>query len=592
MAARASVGIFLMLVLALNGCAAKIKDEIRLVSEDVFAKLYILTKNQALDVRASDGNPILGKPGRTGTGIAWTKDGFILTNAHVVQGMKNLRICFEESDCVEASLVGMDTEMDVALLKLNSDRALVPAVIGDSSKVRVGDDAYAIGNPLGFKRSLTRGVISGIERTLDKGIQIMFQTDAALNQGNSGGPLFNIRGEVIGMNVRMLNPSLSNSVGFSIPINDVIFVADMLKSEGKARYGSLGVGIISMERVKTEALAGQLGLAWPLPVSSGLYVQKVLDGTAAAKAGVRAGDIITHLNGTPMPDGSVFRRNISKTAPGTEIRLVILRNGKEIKLRAILGERAPMSVAELSEEDDDDAPLEKRKMPKLPEGLGHLNFGQAPLLLPSVVREEVLRRQGLVTFTLIGDDGQPTIVLKVGGVLIDKERVVSVAPFNFFEEIVKTSSELKISFNGIAMNSERGMLLNRVGQAGVFSFVLEKPYPGDISAFSLVSKPEFGEKYWTLIINDLTVGDSLAMYVPVVNVLDIPAVNEANKHIYVFGPILAQLSGLGAPIWNQNGAFVGVWLGGKNASMPISYALSAQDIAEVIKAAEGKENKQ
>ena len=268
-----------------------------------------------------------------GSGVIVSAEGYVLTNHHVVDGAEEIRVELTDRRTFNAKLVGSDPPSDLAVLKVDT-RGLPVLPLGDSDRVRVGDVALAIGNPLGIGQTVTSGIISAKERATglsDGSFEDFIQTDAAINRGNSGGALVNTNGELIGINSQILSPSGGNiGIGFAIPANMAKSVMDQLVKTGKVRRGYLGVGPQDV----TADIAASLGLR----DVRGVIVRTVQPGAAAERAGLRRGDIIVALNGQPVVDSNSFRNRIAATQPGTEVTLTVSRDGREQQLRATLGE--------------------------------------------------------------------------------------------------------------------------------------------------------------------------------------------------------------------------------------------------------------
>jgi S1-C subfamily serine protease len=234
--------------------------------------------------------------------------------------------------------VGSDALSDLAVLKVDAS-SLPVLTLGDSDRTRVGDVVLALGNPLGIGQTVTMGIISakGRQTGLSNGsFEDFLQTDAAINQGNSGGALVSTASELIGINSQILSPSGGSiGIGFAVPSNMARTVMDQLIRNGKVRRGQLGVTVLKIPSDE----ASKLGI----DVGPGVAVFQVQAGSAAERAGLRKGDVITALNGTPVNDPNTFRNLVAGTAPGTEVTLTIKRDGKEQQVRATLGELVPQA---------------------------------------------------------------------------------------------------------------------------------------------------------------------------------------------------------------------------------------------------------
>ena len=268
-----------------------------------------------------------------GSGVIINGDGHILTNHHVIDGADQISVELTDRRSFEAKVVGSDAASDLALLKIQAT-GLPVLPLGDSDKVRVGDVCLAVGNPLGIGETVTAGIISAKGRATglsDGSFEDFLQTDAAINQGNSGGALVNSHGELIGINSQILSPSRGNiGIGFAIPSNMARNVMDQLQRVGKVRRGKLGVGIQEI----TSELAKSLGLR----DVRGVLVNSVDPDGPAEQAGIRTGDIIMAVDGIRVDDANTLRNHIAGTAPGTEITVQILRDGREQEVHARLSE--------------------------------------------------------------------------------------------------------------------------------------------------------------------------------------------------------------------------------------------------------------
>ena len=310
----------------------------------------------------------------TGSGFVLDKEGYILTNAHVVEGAEEAGVRFtEESPLVEAKVVGSDLSTDLAVLKIDPEEApkLRPLALGDSSELRVGDPVIAIGNPFGYSRTVTTGIVSALQRQISapNNFQIddVIQTDASINPGNSGGPLIGAQGEVIGINSQIATGGANGSVGigFAVPVNTAKKIVPQLKEDGKVERAYLGVTTTTV----TEQLAEDLNL----PVEEGALVQDVVEGGPADDAGLRAGrtevgqglrvggDIIVEVDGQPVARNSDVADAILDNKPGDEIALEYFRGDDRKSARVKLGSR-PQSLEfgaapEGGDEPDDSLPF-------------------------------------------------------------------------------------------------------------------------------------------------------------------------------------------------------------------------------------------
>ena len=275
-----------------------------------------------------------------GSGVIVHADGTILTNHHVVDGAEQIRVELPNHRIFDAKVVGSDPPSDLAVLKIDA-KDLPVLALGDSDKVRVGDIALAIGNPLGIGQTVTAGIISAKSRYTglsDGSFEDFLQTDAPINQGNSGGALIDSTGELIGINSQILSTSGGNiGIGFAIPSNMARNVMDQLLKTGKVHRGQLGVGIQPM----TPELAQQFGLN----ETRGVLVNTVAESGPAAKAGIRRGDVIVAFDGKPVTDGNTLRNQIAGTAPGTQVKLKIVREKREQEIPVTLGEYQPQTEA-------------------------------------------------------------------------------------------------------------------------------------------------------------------------------------------------------------------------------------------------------
>ena len=264
----------------------------------------------------------------SGSGFIVDKKGYIVTNAHVVANRtKNtVTTLFNDGSQEEAQVLWEDPSLDLAILKVNAKKDLSPVDLGDSDKIAIGEPAIAIGNPLGLdlQRSVTKGIISGLNRSVGSGqgnyIDGLIQTDASINEGNSGGPLFNSQGQVIGINTAKI--SSAEGLGFSIPINTLKPILDQVIQTGSFKSVSLGVVVANPETVEDHYRV-------KLGVKEGAFVMDVYPGGAAAEAGLRQGDIITQLGDQAIKDTNSLKKLMYSYKLGDKVKIKYIRNKKE-----------------------------------------------------------------------------------------------------------------------------------------------------------------------------------------------------------------------------------------------------------------------
>ncbi len=272
-----------------------------------------------------------------GSGVVITADGYVLTNNHVVEGADDVRVSIGESNKrYEAKVVGRDPGSDLAVLKIEAT-GLTPATFGDSDQLLVGDVVLAIGNPFGVGQSVSRGIVSALGRGMGMGVfEDFIQTDAAINPGNSGGALLDTDGRLIGINSAILSRSGGFAgVGFAIPANLARSVAEQLVNTGRVERGFLGVRPQPLD----EALSAQFG------TEKGALLNEVTEDSPAEKAGLKPGDVITKVNGTEIRDPRHLTMTVSQFAPGTEVSIDYLRDGKVRAAKATLSRRADEASA-------------------------------------------------------------------------------------------------------------------------------------------------------------------------------------------------------------------------------------------------------
>ncbi len=266
-----------------------------------------------------------------GSGFVISEDGYIVTNNHVIEGADEIEIEFYSGDRLEATIVGTDPNTDIALLKVESDEPLPFVQFGDSDVIRVGDWVMAMGNPLGQGFSVSAGIVSARNRALSGTYDDFIQTDAAINRGNSGGPLFNMDGQVVGVNTAILSPNGGSiGIGFSMASNVVTNVVDQLREFGETRRGWLGVRIQDVTPDVAEAMG--------LEEANGALVTDVPEGPARV-AGMQAGDVIVSFDGVEVADTRELVRKVADTDVGKATQVVVLRDGQTETLTITLGRR-------------------------------------------------------------------------------------------------------------------------------------------------------------------------------------------------------------------------------------------------------------
>jgi len=267
-----------------------------------------------------------------GSGFIISPDGYVVTNAHVVEDMDSITVGLNDRTELPAQVIGKDSRSDIALLKVKTDKTLPTVKIGDIGKAKVGQWVLAIGSPFGFERSATQGIISALGRSLPSDNYVPFiQTDAAVNPGNSGGPLFNLDGEVIGVNSQIYSRSGGyQGLSFAVPIDVAMDVVDQLKTGGKVSRGWLGVLI--------QEVTPELAQSFNLDKPRGALVGQVLPDSPAQAAGIQVGDIIVAFNGQPINQSRELPPLVGRIRPGASIPLTLIREGKEQALTIKLEE--------------------------------------------------------------------------------------------------------------------------------------------------------------------------------------------------------------------------------------------------------------
>ncbi len=340
-----------------------------------------------------------------GSGFVISEDGYIVTNNHVIESADEIVIEFFSGEELEATVIGTDPNTDIALLKVEADKPLPYVSFGDSDTARVGDWVMAMGNPLGQGFSVSAGIVSARNRALSGSYDDYIQTDAAINRGNSGGPLFNMDGDVVGVNTAILSPNGGSiGIGFSMASNVVSRVVDQLREYGETRRGWLGVRIQDV----TDDVAEAMGLQ----KTKGALVTDVPDGPAK-DGGMLQGDVITSFDGVEVADTRALVRQVGNTDVGKAVRVVVFRDGKTETLKITLGRReeAEAIPAAQTQNAEPEAPKEMLGLslspvtPKLTEEL-KLKPNTQGLVVLDVDETTEAYEKGLRAGDLIAEAGQ------------------------------------------------------------------------------------------------------------------------------------------------------------------------------------------
>lgn len=385
-----------------------------------------------------------------GSGFIIDASGFIVTNNHVVKDAEEIFVVLHDDTELEAEVVGIDDKTDIAVLRVNPKNPLPAVSFGDSDAERVGDWVIAIGNPLGFGGTVTAGIVSARGRDINSGpYDNYIQTDAPINKGNSGGPLFNMEGEVIGINTAIYSPNGGSiGIGFAIPSNLASKVVTQLREYGTTRRGWLGVTIQQV----TDEIADSLGL----PEASGALVSTVHEDSPAAAAGIKTGDVITTFNGEKVPNSRRLPRMVADASVGDVVPVEVWRGGEKVALKVELGQLEKVDLASLR-----GAPQQQDQ--ESPRTLESLGVALAPI--GDAVRQEF----GL------GDDVEGVVITQVDPNSDAAEK--QIRPGNVVVEVnqEKVSSPDDIAKQVDAAKKEgKKSVLMLVNQGGSLRFVVVK----------------------------------------------------------------------------------------------------------------------
>ena len=372
------------------------------------------------------GTPQKRKSSALGSGFIVDEKGIVITNNHVIQGAEDIVVRVNGDKEFKAKVIGADPGMDIAVLQMETDEKFVPVKFGDSDKARIGDWVIAIGNPFGFGGTVTSGIISARNRSIGLSrYEDFIQTDASINQGNSGGPLFNMDGEVIGINTAILGPSGSIGIGFSIPSNNAKKVIDQLIEFGETKRGWLGVRIqyVSKEIAEVEKL----------DKPRGALVASVADGSPSDDAGIKPGDIILEFDGNPINEMSELPKIVAATDVGKKVKVKIWRNQRELEKNIILGR------LETSSDFKSQGKVTQKPKEKTIEGL---KITVRLLDKKDVVERKLPKRTTGVVITKIEKDS-PLNYLEVNNIIVEaqKKKINTIGDLNNIVKMTLRSSE-------------------------------------------------------------------------------------------------------------------------------------------------------
>ena len=360
-----------------------------------------------------------------GSGFIISSDGYLLTNNHVIQDADEIVVRLSDRRELTAEVIGTDERSDVALLKIEAE-GLPVAVIGDSNKLKVGEWVVAIGSPFDFDHTVTAGIVSALSRSLPSENYVPFiQTDVAINPGNSGGPLLNLKGEVVGVNAQIYSRTGGfMGLSFTIPIDLAMSVADQLKSKGHVSRGWLGVFIQDVTR--------ELAESFDMDKPEGALVSQVIEGSPAAEAGFKVGDIVLEFNGKPVINSSALPPMVGVTGVGNEVDVLVLREGERVVL--------PTVIAELPQ-DDDVAAAATGKSSKKPSEVNRLNVS-VQNIADDVKEEYELANNDGVLITKVNSGPAMRAGIRMGDVIV-KMNGKTVKDVEHFAELVADLPEDK-----------------------------------------------------------------------------------------------------------------------------------------------------
>ena len=364
-----------------------------------------------------------------GSGFIIDKTGYVITNNHVIDNAEKIMVILHDDTSFEATVVGKDPKTDVALLKIDPKKTKLKAVkFGDSNKLRVGDWVMAIGNPFGFGGTVTAGIVSARGRNLSGSYDDYIQTDASINRGNSGGPLFDMMGNVVGINTAIFSQSGGSvGIGFAVSSNLAKQVTDQLKQYGRTKRGWLGVLI--------QEVSDEIAESLDMKTAKGALVSSATAGGPAEKAGVKTGDVIIKFNDTEIKNMKELPKVVAGTPVGKSVPLVILRNGKELTLNVTLGE------LELAEKENLIGQTSKKNVKS--KEYDKLGFSAEELSDQNKTKFKLRDVDNGVVITYVKDESSAQIAGLTPGMVIIRVGQIEVNSINVIDEAINNAIKQK-----------------------------------------------------------------------------------------------------------------------------------------------------
>tara|TARA_Y100001970_G_scaffold112666_1_gene140582 strand:+ start:657 stop:2057 length:1401 start_codon:yes stop_codon:yes gene_type:complete len=376
------------------------------------------------------GTPQKRKAYALGSGFIIDSKGIVVTNNHVIKGAEDILVRIEGGKEYEAEVIGADPLSDIAVLQIKSNEKFKPVNLGDSDKARIGDWVIAIGNPLGLSGTVTAGIISARNRNIGiNRYEDFIQTDASINQGNSGGPLFDMNGDVIGINTAILGREGNIGIGFSIPSNSAKIVIDQLVKFGETKRGWLGVRI--------QIVTKEIAEIEKLDIARGALVASVAENSPSEKAGIKAGDIILEFNGQEIKEMQELPGIVAKTEVGKTVEVKIWRNKKEVIKKIKLGRLETSEDFKVAEKKPEDKVSEIKSLKIKVRPLNKNEIGERNL--PS-------NTTGLIITEI--QSGSPLNFLKVNNIIVEAQK-----------KKIRSLNEFKSIINSVLKSKEKTILL-------------------------------------------------------------------------------------------------------------------------------------